>query len=420
MTTKCDPTQVDRLFRTESAQAVARLARYFNDFERAEDAVQDAYLIALERWPRDGLPRSPAAWIVTAARNCAIDRLRRERVAATKYEQLVRLETALGEDGGFDEPMMDDRLAMIFTACHPALSLETRIALTLRFAAGFTVGEIASALLVAQPTIAQRLVRAKRKIREARILFVVPEAPALPERLADVLRVLYLIFNEGYASSTHATRVRADLCDEALRLVTLLEQLLPSEPEISGLHALMLFHDARRATRVDENDDAVLLEDQDRSCWDARKIVRGLTLLDNALRYQHIGPYQVQAAIAAEHARAESFEATNWFRIRRWYDALQNITPSPIVALNRSVAIAYTEGCEAALHEVDAIVESGELDDYAPLFTSRAEYLRRLERFEESREFYDRALALTQSDSDRRFIEKRLREIAAVQGATGP
>lgn len=413
MNTRCNPAQVDRLFRTESAQAVASLARHFNDFERAEDAVQDAYLIALERWPREGLPRKPAAWIVTAARHCAIDRLRRERVAATKYEQLAHLERLAARDDEDDEPAMDDRLAMIFTACHPALNLETRIALTLRFAAGFTVEEIASALLATQPTIAQRLVRAKRKIRDAHILFAVPEAPALPERLGDVLSVLYLIFNEGYASSTHATRVRIDLCEEALRLVALLERLLPSEPEIAGLHALMLFHHARRTTRIDANGDAVLLEDQDRSRWDARAIVRGLTLLDDALRYRHAGPYQAQAAIAAEHARAESFAATNWFRIRRWYDALIELAPSPIVALNRTVAIAYTDGYEAALRELDAIARTGDLDEYAPLFTSRAEYLRRLERFDESRESYRCALALTHGDADRRFIERRLRELSA-------
>lgn len=406
MSTRPDIERIDRLFRTKSAQAVASLARIFNDFDRAEDAVQDAYLTALERWPQSGMPSNPAGWILTTARNRAIDRLRHEQNATSKHELLAHLEALVPQD--YEEPVLDDRLGLIFACCHPALNLDTRIALTLRFAAGFTVEEIAGTLLVAQTTIAQRLVRAKRKIRDARLPFAVPESTALPQRLSDVLRVLYLIFNEGYASSTHANRVRAELCDEAQRLAELLEQLLPSEPEIAGLRALMLFHDARRDTRVDEFGDAVLLEEQDRSRWDARKIVRGLTLLDVALRHAYVGPYQLQAAIAAEHARAPAWEETNWFRIRAHYDALYALDPSPVVALNRSVAVAYTAGDEMGLRAIELVRESGVLDEYAPLFGAQGELLRRLGRSEEAAFAFQRAISVSQSEPERRFFAKRL------------
>ncbi len=406
MSTRPDIERIDRLFRTKSAQAVASLARIFNDFDRAEDAVQDAYLTALERWPQSGMPSNPAGWILTTARNRAIDRLRHEQNATSKHELLTHLEALVPQD--YEEPVLDDRLGLIFACCHPALNLDTRIALTLRFAAGFTVEEIAGTLLVAQTTIAQRLVRAKRKIRDARLPFAVPESTALPQRLSDVLRVLYLIFNEGYASSTHANRVRAELCDEAQRLAELLEQLLPSEPEIAGLRALMLFHDARRDTRVDEFGDAVLLEEQDRSRWDARKIVRGLTLLDVALRHAYVGPYQLQAAIAAEHARAPAWEETNWFRIRAHYDALYALDPSPVVALNRSVAVAYTAGDEMGLRAIELVRESGVLDEYAPLFGAQGELLRRLGRSEEAAFAFQRAISVSQSEPERRFFAKRL------------
>jgi len=406
LSTRPDIERIDRLFRTKSAQAVASLARIFNDFDRAEDAVQDAYLTALERWPQSGMPSNPAGWILTTARNRAIDRLRHEQNATSKHELLAHLEALVPQD--YEEPVLDNRLGLIFACCHPALNLDTRIALTLRFAAGFTVEEIAGTLLVAQTTIAQRLVRAKRKIRDARLPFAVPESTALPQRLSDVLRVLYLIFNEGYASSTHANRVRAELCDEAQRLAELLEQLLPSEPEIAGLRALMLFHDARRDTRVDEFGDAVLLEEQDRSRWDARKIVRGLTLLDVALRHAYVGPYQLQAAIAAEHARAPAWEETNWFRIRAHYDALYALDPSPVVALNRSVAVAYTAGDEMGLRAIELVRESGVLDEYAPLFGAQGELLRRLGRSEEAAFAFQRAISVSQSEPERRFFAKRL------------
>jgi len=411
LSTKPDIERIDRLFRTKSAQAVASLARIFNDFDRAEDAVQDAYLTALERWPQSGMPSNPAGWILTTARNRAIDRLRHEQNATSKHELLAHLEALVPQD--YEEPVLDDRLGLIFACCHPALNLDTRIALTLRFAAGFTVEEIAGTLLVAQTTIAQRLVRAKRKIRDARLPFAVPESTALPERLSDVLRVLYLIFNEGYASSTHANRVRAELCDEAQRLAELLEQLLPSEPEIAGLRALMLFHDARRDTRVDELGDAVLLEEQDRSRWDARKIIRGLTLLDAPLRHRYVGPYQLQAAIAAEHVRALAWEETNWFRIRAHYDALYALDPSPVVALNRSVAVAYTVGDEMGLQAIESVRESGVLDEYAPFFGAQGELLRRLGRSEEAASAFQRAIRVSQSEPERRFFAKRLALVAS-------
>jgi RNA polymerase sigma-70 factor (ECF subfamily) len=410
--TKTDAGAIDRLFRTESGRAVATLARIFNDFDRAEDAVQDAYAIALERWPREGVPDNPAAWIATTARNRAIDRLRREKTAAYKHELLARLGDLHERGPEFEERAMDDNLAMIFAACHPSLNDDSRITLTLRYAAGLAVNEIAAALLAAPATIAQRLVRAKRKIRQAMIPFGVPDGAALTERLHDVLRVIYLIFNEGYASSTHAQRIRAELCDEAIRLIRLLERLMPAEPEIAGLHALMLFHDARRSARVDERGETVLLEDQDRSNWDARKIVQGLTLLDGALRHRAIGPYQAQAAIVAEHARAQTWEETNWFRIRDWYGVLLELEPSPVVELNRAVAIAYADGSQAGLHALEAAAAGGALDLYPPLYAARGELLGRLGRLADAREAYDRAIELTQSAPERRLLEKRVARLA--------
>jgi RNA polymerase sigma-70 factor (ECF subfamily) len=409
-----DLREVDRLFRAEAIRAVATLGRLFKDFDRAEDAVQDAYALALERWPRFGLPKNPAAWILLTARNKAIDRLRRERVAAEKGDILANIEALARVSDADDEEPIDDRLAMIFAACHPALSDETRIALTLRFAAGLTVEEIAAALLALPATIAQRLVRAKHKIRRAGIAFAVPDVATLPERLHDILHVIYLIFNEGYASSTHAERVRGELCDEALHLVRVVDELLPNQSEVAALHALMLFHDARRATRIDSSGDTILLEHQDRLLWSSSKIALATSLLARD-RAQECGPYRLQAMIAAEHVSATSWEATNWRRIRRCYDLLYAIDPSPVVGLNRAVAVAYDEGAEAGLASVDALEPYGILNEYAPLHSVRAELLRRADRTDEARLAYGHALALTKSDPERRYLSERL---AGLDGQT--
>jgi RNA polymerase sigma-70 factor (ECF subfamily) len=412
-----DSEQIDRLFRSQASRAVATLARIFNDLDRAEDAVQDAYAQALDRWPRYGLPENPAAWIVVSARNAAIDALRRERTADAKRQLLANLEALVHADTSFDGEAMDDRLAMIFAACHPALNEETRIALTLRFAAGLTVAEISSALLVPQPTVAQRLVRAKHKIKRARIAFAIPEVADLSERLHDVLRVIYLIFNEGYASWTHADLVRADLCEEALRLAELLGKLLPGQAEVSGLHALVLFHDARRATRVDESGEPVLLERQDRSLWDQRKIERGTSLLEGASWYG-AGPYLLQAMIAREHATATTWEATNWRRILDCYESLIDRDPSPVVQLNRAVALAYAHGPELGLTVLDALGVRGVLAEYAPFFAARAELLRRVGRCTGARAAYSRAIELTESAAERRFLQRRLADLTSLESLT--
>jgi RNA polymerase sigma-70 factor (ECF subfamily) len=412
-----DGEQIDRLFRSQASRAVAMLGRIFNDLDRAEDAVQEAYAQALDRWPRYGLPENPAAWIMVSARNAAIDALRRERTADAKRQLLANLEALIHADAPFDGEAMDDRLAMIFAACHPALNEETRIALTLRYAAGLTVAEISSALLVPQPTVAQRLVRAKHKIKRARIAFAIPEAADLPDRLHDVLRVVYLIFNEGYASWTHSNLVRADLCEEALRLAELLEKLLPGQTEILGLHALVLFHDARRATRVDDSGEPVLLERQDRSLWDGRKIERGASLLEGASRYR-AGPYLLQAMIAREHATAATWKATNWRRILDCYDSLIDKDPSPVVQLNRAVALAYTQGDESGLAVLDALGARGALVGYAPFFAARAELLRRVGRRTEAGAAYSRAMELTHSFAERRFLQRRLAHLTSLESLT--
>jgi RNA polymerase sigma-70 factor, ECF subfamily len=409
-----DSEGIDRLFRSQASRAVATLARIFNDLGRAEDAVQDAYAQALTRWPRYGLPENPAAWIMVTARNAAIDALRRERTVDAKRELLLNLEALIHTDTSFDNDAMDDRLAMIFAACHPALNEETRIALTLRFAAGLTVAEISSALLVPQPTVAQRLVRAKHKIKRARIAFAIPEAADLSDRLNDVLRVVYLIFNEGYASWTHRNLVRADLCEEALRLVELLQKLVAPQSETSGLHALVLFHDARRATRVDEAGEPVLLERQDRSLWDQRKISLGVSLLGEMSRHC-AGSYRLQAMIAREHARAATWEATNWRRILDCYDSLIAIEPSPVVELNRAVALAYAQGDESGLAVLDAIAARKALAEYAPFYAARGELLRRVGRRGEAHAAYSQAIQLTPSDAERRFLQRRLADLATME-----
>jgi RNA polymerase sigma-70 factor, ECF subfamily len=368
--------------------------------------VQEAFATAVSRWPREGVPANPGGWITLTARNSAIDRLRRERRYAEKLRELERL-------GGADEPseaemgaIPDDRLRLFFTCCHPALAIEARVALTLRTLGGLSTPEVARALLTSEPGMQQRLVRAKRKIRAAGIRYEVPGEEQLPARLGSVLASLYLIFNEGYLATSADTLIRRELCDEAIRLSRVLASLMPAEPEVFGLLALMLLHHSRRDARVDASGDMVLLEDQDRSLWRHDELEEGLRLAERAGR---AAPYGIQAAIAAEHARAERAEATDWQRIAALYDRLEETAPSAVVTLNRAVAVAMADGPERGLEILDELAGRGELEGYRLLHSARADLLRRLGRGSEARAAYARALELATNPVERRFLERRLR-----------
>jgi len=404
--------RTETLYRAESRRVFATLIRLLGDFDLAEEALHDAFRAALEQWPREGMPQNPRAWLVSAGRFKAIDGIRR-RARFDSVEDVAEQVEAVADETAAPwdaESIEDDRLRLVFTCCHPALAPDAQIALTLREVCGLTTEEIAHAFLSAAPTLAQRIVRAKAKIRDARIPYQVPTPEELPERLESVLRVIYLVFNEGYSASSGDSLTRLDLSGEAIRLGRLLIELLP-EPEAIGLLALMLLHESRRTARASPSGELILLADQDRSRWNREQIAEGSALVERALASRRAGPYAIQAAIAAVHANAPSAEATDWSEIVGLYDVLLRVDPSPVIELNRAVAVAMRDGPSAGLALIDAILARGDLQDYRLAHAAQADMYRRLDRTEQARDAYARALALTRQEPERRFLERRLAEL---------
>jgi RNA polymerase sigma-70 factor (ECF subfamily) len=414
--TATDPVHetVNAVYLSDSRRVLATLIRLLGYFDVAEEALHEAFRAALEQWPRDGVPANPRAWLVSAGRFKAIDRLRR-RARFSALDDIDEEADSLVVDAAElvdEESVEDDRLRLIFTCCHPALAPDTQVALTLRQVCGLTTEEIAQAFLARAPTVAQRIVRAKAKIRDARIPYEVPARGDLPDRLDAVLRVIYLMFNEGYAASSGASVTRHDLSAEAIRLGRLLVALLP-EPEALGLLALMLLHDSRRAARTSGSGELILIDHQDRSLWNGDQIAEGTRLVERTLASRQVGPYTIQAAIAAVHADAPSADATDWARIVGLYDVLLGADPSPVIALNRAVAVAMRDGPEAGVVLIEAILERGDLEDYRPAHGAHAELCRRLGRTADARASYERALALVRQEPERRFLERRLAELSS-------
>ena len=405
--------QVDALYRTESRRVLATLIRLLDDFDLAEEALHDAFAAAVEQWEKDGIPANPRAWLVSTGRFKAIDRLRRSaRFEGIDPAMIDRIE-GTSDPLRDDDELEDDRLRLIFTCCHPALSPDARIALTLREVCGLTTEEVAHAFLTPPPTLAQRIVRAKSKIRETRIPYEVPERAELPDRLDSVLHVIYLVFNEGYLATSGDSLTRADLSREAIRLGRLLVELLP-EPEVIGLLALMLLHEARRVARSGPAGEMILLEDQDRSLWNRAQIEEGVELVERAIQSRRFGPYTLQAAIAAVHADARDARSTDWRQIVGLYDVLLRIDPSPVIELNRAAAVAMSDGPEAGLALIDAILVRGDLADYHLAHAARGDLCRRLGRVSEAIESYETALRLTAQKSERSFITRRLEELRST------
>ena len=406
----CADAAVEEAFRAEWGRVVATLIKTTGDWDLAEECAQEAFAQAVRVWPGEGVPRRPGAWLTTVARNRALDRLRRASIEATKLQEVAAMATsAVG--GELEDEVPDERLRLIFTCCHPALPLEGRVALTLRTLAGLTTGEIARAFLVPEPTMAKRLVRAKKKIRAAGIPYRVPPANLLAQRTAGVLAVVYLLFNEGYSASAGAHLIRRDLCSEAIRLARILVALMPDEPEVLGLAALLLLQDARRDARTDEDAELVTLDKQDRARWDQAEISEGRTLLERALSHDAVGQYQLQAAIAACHSSARAAADTDWAMIDRLYRQLGELTNSPVVQLNRAVAIGMADGAEAGLRHLDAVSASGALRSYYLLPATRGELLRRIGQDAQAVAAFREALALAPTDTERRFLTRQIQQI---------